>query len=335
MYYGIIIYFYLFVFFSFWGWVLEFTFRSWKNKRMVNPGFLGGPYLPIYGTTAVLLAVTSSLLSNSSFVLKLISYFIITTGTEFCTGFFFNEFFKIRLWDYSKEHFTLKNHICLTFSIYWLILAFVFEYYLLPNAISLYYITPYFFHITVGVSCIMFTNSVLRFFYVLISKRQDQGRIDDDTWQVFTQIIEPLLKEPKVADLSNFRHHRMISRLDHSMEVAWLSYVIARRISVDYEATTRGALLHDLFFYEWLTDGPRMHGFRHPRICLENARQLTSLSHKEEDIILKHMWPLTFLPPRYSESWIVCLVDTYCTINDYLTLYRVWQSPDRLQASGR
>jgi len=77
-------------------------------------------------------------------------------------------------------------------------------------------------------------------------------------------------------------------------------------------------LLHDLFFYDWLREGPRLHGFRHPNICLKNARKITSLSRKEEDIIKKHMWPLTIIPPFYKESFIVSLVDTFCSTRDYI-----------------
>ncbi|MEA2038303.1 MAG: radical SAM protein [Thermodesulfobacteriota bacterium] len=39
---------------------------------------------------------------------------------------------------------------------------------------------------------------------------------------------------------------------------------------------------------------------------------------KEADIIKKHMWPLTLMPPRYPESLVVCLVDTFCSVRDYV-----------------
>ncbi|MBW2345619.1 MAG: phosphohydrolase, partial [Deltaproteobacteria bacterium] len=74
----------------------------------------------------------------------------------------------------------------------------------------------------------------------------------------------------------------------------------------------------DLFFYDWLREGPRLHGFRHPAIAHRNARKIATLSKKEEDIIKKHMWPLTLLPPCYAESFIVCMVDTFCSVRDYM-----------------
>jgi uncharacterized protein len=108
--------------------------------------------------------------------------------------------------------------------------------------------------------------------------------------------------------------------LEHVKEVAYLSFLWGKRLSLDSEAIVRGALLHDLFYYDWLHEGPRLHGFRHHNIALKNARQITSLTEKEADIIKKHMWPLTIVPPRYRESLVVSLVDTFCSARDYLSV---------------
>ncbi len=134
----------------------------------------------------------------------------------------------------------------------------------------------------------------------------------------FAHIVQPLLAHPAVEKLACYRHHRTASRLEHSVDVAWLSYLAARRLSLDYAAAARGALLHDLFFYDRSCEGPRMHVFRHPATSLRNARIITPLTGKEEDIIRKHMWPLTIVPPRYPESWIVCFADTCCSIRDLI-----------------
>src|SRR3990172_656486 len=269
-------YFFLYVFFSLCGWLLEFAFRSCKAKKLINPGFLRGPYLPLYGSVAVLLALAVNNLSGASFPLKVFIYVIITTGSEFLTGFIFEHFFHRRLWDYRKEPFCVMNHICLTFSIYWLILAFAFEFLLLPAALSLYRAVPYVLTFAVGIGVLMFLDALLQFLRLYLSQWPGRPARDKDLWQEFSRITEPLAAHPDVNGLSRFLHHRSITRLDHCLQVAWLSYTIARRFSFDAVATARGALLHDLFLYEWLTEGPRLHGFRHPRICLENARQITA-----------------------------------------------------------
>ncbi len=57
------------------GWLIELIFVGLiKEKKLVNPGFLNGPYLPIYGTGAILLYFVSGL--NIDFVFKLILFII-------------------------------------------------------------------------------------------------------------------------------------------------------------------------------------------------------------------------------------------------------------------
>jgi uncharacterized protein len=134
----------------------------------------------------------------------------------------------------------------------------------------------------------------------------------------FLAIATPLLEHPVVKALAQYNHHKAKTRLEHVKEVAWLSFLWGKRLSLDCRAIVRGALLHDLFFYDWMREGPRLHGFRHHNIALANARRLTELSPKEIDIIKRHMWPLTIIPPRYAESLVVCMVDTFCSVRDYL-----------------
>ena len=54
-----------------------------------------------------------------------------------------------------------------------------------------------------------------------------------------------------------------------------------------------------------------MHAFLHPRLALKNASKITELSSREEDAILKHMWPLYRGIPKYKESYAVTLADKY------------------------
>ena len=151
----------------------------------------------------------------------------------------------------------------------------------------------------------------------------------------FARIAAPMLEHPMVARLAEYKHHRGKTRLEHVREVARLSYFWGNLFSVDCEAIVRGALLHDLFFYDWRREGPGLHGFRHHKIALKNARQVTTLSPKEVDIIEKHMWPLTLRPPRYPESFIVCLVDTYCSMKDYLKIWEIDGRKRDDKAAGR
>ena len=41
--------------------------------------------------------------------------------------------------------------------------------------------------------------------------------------------------------------------------------------------------------------------------------KIFELNEIEQDIILKHMWPLTVKLPKYKESYIITLADKYAT----------------------
>jgi len=121
-----------FTFFSILGWVIEVVYRSIRDRSFVNPGLLKGPYLILYGAAALVLMVSVSLLHEYNIFMKALCYFVITTGIELISGLNAQHFFNVRLWDYSDQRFQFRGHICLKFSIYWILLAFAFEYLLLP-----------------------------------------------------------------------------------------------------------------------------------------------------------------------------------------------------------
>lgn len=309
-----------FCLFSILGWVLEVFYRSVRDRRFVNPGLLKGPYLILYGAGALILMGCVSLVHESNFLIRVFVYFAATTGIELISGFNAQCFFHTRLWDYSDQRFQYKGHICLKFSIYWILLAFAFEYLLLPQYQSLFNWLPHgiktlFAGVVVSMMLIdLAVLSVRQFLFANKWTKKEGAAMETE----FLETAAPLLDNPTVKALSQYNHHRGKTRLDHVKEVAWLSFLWGKRLSLDCRAIVRGALLHDLFFYDWLREGPRLHGFRHHNISLKNARKVTSLSRKEEDIIKKHMWPLTIIPPFYKESLIVSLVDTFCSTRDYI-----------------
>jgi uncharacterized protein len=73
--------------------------------------------------------------------------------------------------------------------------------------------------------------------------------------------------------------------------------------------------MHDLFYYDWHENdwSHRPHGYRHPRFAAENAKLLCGgLDKKSEMMILRHMWPLTPIPPSSREGIVLSLADKYC-----------------------
>ncbi len=139
---------------------------------------------------------------------------------------------------------------------------------------------------------------------------------DSKNYSEYEECVIDLLAHDTVLSMKEFIQHGNFSCYEHSKNVSYYSYCICKRFRLDHNSAARGALLHDLFLYDWHTTKLEkgLHGFSHPKLALENANRDFELNHVEKDIIVKHMWPLTISPPRYLESFVVMLVDKYCTI---------------------
>jgi uncharacterized membrane protein len=123
---------FLFLTGAIFGWCLELVYRRYfgKAKKWINPGFLSGPYLPLYGFGICILYIISDL--NVSFVIKLLCFCIGMTFIELDTGIIFLKYFRIRLWDYSKCFLNYKGLICPLYSIFWTILSLAFYFLIYP-----------------------------------------------------------------------------------------------------------------------------------------------------------------------------------------------------------
>lgn len=142
----------------------------------------------------------------------------------------------------------------------------------------------------------------------------DSFNLNTNNGKAFLEIVSDLLETEEVLSLAQYEQHLNIDRLQHVKTVAYMSYMICKKYNLDYTAAARGGLLHDLFYYDWKKTGDgshRLHGYRHPGFAIKNAKLLTTLSKKEENIIKRHMWPLTIIPPRYLESYVVTICDKY------------------------
>lgn len=138
---------------------------------------------------------------------------------------------------------------------------------------------------------------------------------------VFKSYLEEMLQKKKFLKMNRYIQHGNTSCLLHSIAVSYYSYRLCKffRIKVHEKELIRGALLHDYFLYDWHqkynpSRNVGLHGRVHPKIALFNARKDFSINYLEEDIIEKHMFPLTFYFPKYRESIIICLVDKACSL---------------------
>ena len=92
---------FLFYFYCFLGWCVESTHVSIRQKppHWVNRGFMRGPFLPLYGSGAIMMLVVSAPFQHNLF-LTYVAGCIGATILEYITGVTMEGLFKVRYWDY-------------------------------------------------------------------------------------------------------------------------------------------------------------------------------------------------------------------------------------------
>lgn len=109
---------FFFYFYCFFGWCFESTVVSVSKKKFVNRGFMRGPFLPLYGSGAIMMLVVSMPFQDNIFMVY-IAGCIGATVLEYVTGVVMEALFKVRYWDYSKKKFNFQGHICLSSTLAW------------------------------------------------------------------------------------------------------------------------------------------------------------------------------------------------------------------------
>lgn len=145
---------------------------------------------------------------------------------------------------------------------------------------------------------------------------------------VLIRYANDILNSENFKSTKAYIQHGNMSVHEHCINVAKTSLAICDKLGIKCNTRdlVRGALLHDYFLYDWRkTDTIKthnLHGFFHPGKALRNAKKEYCLTKKQEDIIKKHMWPLTIVPPMCREAWIVTTADKYCSLMETLYIHK-------------
>ena len=137
--------------------------------------------------------------------------------------------------------------------------------------------------------------------------------------ELYFNCVQDIIDCEKVKKLDDWTQHNNTSRLQHSINVSYYSFLVCFKLGWDYKSAARAGLLHDLYFYDWRkkTFLRCNHVAWHPRIALDNARKICELNAIEEDCIKTHMWPCTLVPPRYKEGFVVTFTDKICATMEF------------------
>lgn len=140
------------------------------------------------------------------------------------------------------------------------------------------------------------------------------------------KIVASILENEEFKKRKYYHHHGEISVYEHSLKVAMLSYKIGGMFKkIDINSIIVGSLLHDFYFKDWQSYKEKRpflkkHGFVHAKEALENSEIYfpNLMNDKTRNIILRHMFPLNKIPPKYKEAWIVSIADKIVSLETIL-----------------
>ncbi|MCM1182175.1 MAG: putative ABC transporter permease [Roseburia sp.] len=109
---------FFFYFYCFLGWVWETCYVSVRQGKWVNRGFMRGPFLPIYGSGAIVVLIFTLPFRAAALPVFLVGM-VSATVLEYFTGVAMERLFHVRYWDYSGKPLNLNGHICALSSLAW------------------------------------------------------------------------------------------------------------------------------------------------------------------------------------------------------------------------
>ena len=123
------------------------------------------------------------------------------------------------------------------------------------------------------------------------------------------------------------KHHRRITVGEHTFRVLISSLIVCYilewfNIKINIHAVVVAALCHDLGMlgrYDKFSS-PIECSTQHPKDSVKVAKKLVpNISHKTENIIESHMWPITITnKPNSVEGVIVSVTDKYNAVKDLI-----------------
>lgn len=142
-------------------------------------------------------------------------------------------------------------------------------------------------------------------------------KLKEEDYRFIKNELNEYLNHPEVQKMKGYVAHGRKTLYSHCLSVVITAYKINRQFKLNANEHTLlvGALLHDLYLYDW-HDYPlnwnifKMHGFTHPEAARKNAERIFNVDEDIQNVIKSHMWPLTLRSyPKSREAAIVCLAD--------------------------
>lgn len=142
--------------------------------------------------------------------------------------------------------------------------------------------------------------------------------VADDISAEYRGLVQSILDNPEFKKLQRYKQHFQTTRFMHSLNVSYISWLIARKLGWDAKTAARAGLLHDFCVYDFKDKLPKgeIQAYYHPRVAASTSERHFLISDKERQAILSHMFPLGPLPES-REAWLISLADKLCAISEF------------------
>lgn len=186
--------FLLFIVYSVMGWIIEIIDCIIENKKIVNRGFLIGPYCPIYGCGAIFMTLFLERYKGDIAVLFLMAIFMCSI-LEYFTSLFMELIFKTRWWDYSKYKYNINGRICLETMIPFGILGCLMIYIFNPFFLCILHVLPKLLLtiISVIILIVFIIDNIVSFSIIINLKGIAKNIKKDYTEEITSKVREVLM----------------------------------------------------------------------------------------------------------------------------------------------
>ena len=160
--------------------------------------------------------------------------------------------------------------------------------------------------------------------------------LSEDIDAEYLEDVADILTNKEFLALNSYRHHVATTRLMHSINVSYISWLTAKKLGCDAQAAARAGLLHDFFLYDPREGRPsrELQAFCHPKVAARTSGETFKISEKERDAILSHMFPLGPLP-NPGKHGLYPARTKYAPVRKSSILRLHWQETDAWQSARR